>query len=200
MNGLPECPPTAGTPSVARLTDQTLLRRYQAGDESAATNLYLRYAPRLRALARHYCARDFAGRFDPDDVVQSVFRAFFYNARQRSYEVPPGGELWGLLMVFALNKVRELVGRHRAGKRSVHQTTTIDDPAALPALARDDSATGLLEVVLDEYLADLPASNREIVRLRVAGYEVGEIAGRTGRARRTVERVLHDFRHRLTRS
>jgi RNA polymerase sigma-70 factor (ECF subfamily) len=200
MNGLPECPPAAEAPTVARRTDRTLLHRYQAGDDTAATDLYLRYAPRLRALARHYCAPDFAGRFDPDDVVQSVFRAFFHGARRRSYDVPPDGELWGLLMVLALNKVRELVGRHRAGKRSVHQTTTVDDLDKLPALDGDESAAALLRMAFDEHLADLPPSNREIVRLRVEGYEVGEIAGRTGRARRTVERVLQDFRRRLTRS
>jgi RNA polymerase sigma-70 factor (ECF subfamily) len=200
MNGLPDCPPATDPPPAARRTDRTLLKRYQAGDDSAATDLYARYAPRLRALARHYCAPDFAGRFDPDDVVQSVFRAFFHGARQRSYDVPPDGELWGLLLVLALNKVRELIGRHRAGKRSVYQTTHVDDLDALPALTHDEAAAALLRMIFDEHLTDLPASNREIIRLRIEGYEVGEIAGRTGRARRTVERVLQDFRHRLTKS
>ena len=64
----------------------------------------------------------------------------------------------------------------------------------------DDSAAALLRMVFEEHLADLPVSNREIVRLRVEGYEVSEIADRTGRARRTIERVLQDFRRRLTRS
>src|SRR5205085_299101 len=117
--------------------------------------------------ARHYCAPDFAGRFDPDDVVQSVFRAFFHGARRRSYDVPPDGELWGLLLVLALNKVRELIGRHRAGKRSVYHTTHVDDLDALPALTRDDAAAALLRMVFDEHLAGLPESNQEIVRLRV---------------------------------
>jgi len=198
MNGLPDCPPAADSPSAR--TDHKLLHRYQAGDDTAATDLYLRYAPRLRALARQYCAPDFAGRFDPDDVVQSVFRTFFHGARHRSYDVPPDGELWGLLMVLALNKVRELMGRHRATKRSVHSTTTVNDLDALPALAGDESAAALLRMVFDEQLAGLPDSNREIVRLRVEGYEVGEIAQRTGRARRTVERVLQDFRRRLART
>ena len=133
-------------------------------------------------------------------MVQSVFRAFFHGSRRRSYDVPPDGELWGLLLVLALNKVRELMGRHRAGKRSVHQTTSVNDLDTLPALAGDESAAALLRMVFDEQLAGLPASNREIVRLRIEGYEVREIAQQTGRARRTVERVLQDFRRRLTRS
>src|SRR5207248_5656330 len=164
-----------------------------------ATSLYLRYAARLRALAREYCAPPYAGRFDADDVVQSVFRAFFHGARRRNYEVPPGGELWGLLMVLALNKIRNLIGHHRAGKRAVHQTLSVPDLDRHPALAADDSAAALLRMVMDEHLAGLPESNRAIIRLRVEGYAVGEIAEKTGRSRRTVERVLQEFRARLTR-
>jgi RNA polymerase sigma-70 factor (ECF subfamily) len=180
-------------------SDATLLRRYQAGDDEAATDLYLRYAARLRALARQYCTPNFAGRFDADDVIQSVFRAFFQGARQRAYAVPPGGELWGLLMVLALNKVRNLVGHHQATKRAVRHTASVPDLDSHPALAADDSAAAFLRLVVDEQIAALPESNRAVIRLRTEGYEVGEIALRTGRSRRTVERVLQDFRARLTR-
>jgi RNA polymerase sigma-70 factor (ECF subfamily) len=186
--------------SASRRSDDSLLRRYRSGDETAATALYLRYASRLRALAREYCTASYARRFDADDIVQSVFRAFFQGARQRGYTVPPSGELWGLLMVLALNKIRNLISHHRAGKRSVHQTTSLPDFASHPALAADDSAAALLRLVMDEHLAGLPQSNRAIIRLRIEGYAVMEIAERTGRSRRTVERVLQEFRARLTRS
>jgi RNA polymerase sigma-70 factor (ECF subfamily) len=177
--------------------DADLVRRYRGGDEAAAADLYLRYARRLRALAGQYCGPPYTGRFDADDVVQSVFREFFEGVRRRAYDVPPSGELWGLLMVLALTKVRNLVGHHRAGKRAVHRTTPLADP---DALAADQSAADLLRLVMDEHLADLPESNRAVIRLRTEGYEVGEIAARTGRSRRTVERVLQDFRARLSRT
>lgn len=35
-----------GTPEPVEPTDASLLRRYQTGDEAAATDLYLRHAPR----------------------------------------------------------------------------------------------------------------------------------------------------------
>ena len=35
------------------------------------------------------------------------------------YDVPPGEELWGLLLVIALNKIRTEETFHRAGKRDV---------------------------------------------------------------------------------
>jgi RNA polymerase sigma-70 factor, ECF subfamily len=194
MNGLPACPPTD-----AASTDASLLRRYQTGDDAAATALYLRYAPRLRALAHQYCTPNYAGRFDADDVIQSVFRAFFHGARRRAYDVPPSGELWGLLMVLAVNKVRTLVGHHQADKRAVRQTASVADLDSHPALAADDSAAAFLRLVMDEQMAALPESNRAIIRLRTEGHEVGEIALATGRSRRTVERVLQDFRARLAR-
>jgi DNA-directed RNA polymerase specialized sigma24 family protein len=53
---------------------------------------------------------------------------------------------------------------------------------------------------MDEQMAALPESNRAIIRLRTEGYEVSEIAEATGRSRRTVERVLQDFRARLSRA
>ena len=199
MNGPPDCQPTADE-SVSQRTDDSLLRRYQSGEEAAATALYVRYAPRLRALAREYYAPHFAGRFDSDDIIQSVFRAFFHGARQRAYVVPPSGELWGLLMVLALNKIRNLIGHHRAGKRSVYQTTSLPNLDSHPALAADDSAAALLRLVVDEHLSGLPESNRAIIRFRIEGYSVAEIARKSGRSRRTVERVLQEFRARLTRS
>jgi RNA polymerase sigma-70 factor, ECF subfamily len=186
--------------TASRRTDDSLLRRYQSGEDAAATALYLRYASRLRALAREYCSPSFAGRFDADDVVQSVFRAFFQGALRRAYTVPPSGELWGLLMVLALNKIRNLISHHRAGKRAVHHTTSLPDLESHPALAADDSAAALLRLVMDENLAGLPESNRAIIRLRIDGYAVAEIAQQTGRSRRTVERVLQEFRARLNRS
>ena len=193
-------PPTAPPEGTDGGTDEGLLRRYQDGDDSAATDIYLRYAPRLRALARQYCTAPYAGRFDADDVIQSVFRVVVHGARRRAYEVPPQGELWGLLMVMALNKVRALVGHHQADKRAVRNTASVPNMDAHPALAADDSAAAFLRLVVDEQLAALPESNRLIIRLRTEGYEVGEIAHRTGRSRRTVERVLQDFRARLSRS
>jgi RNA polymerase sigma-70 factor (ECF subfamily) len=193
MNGPPVRP--AAIPS----TDSSLVRRFRAGEESAATSLYLRYAARLRALAQKHCTPDFAGRFDADDVVQSVFRTFFHGVRKQAYDVPPSGEIWGLLMVLALNKIRNLVGHHKAIKRNVRLTAP-QEAGAGEILSEDDTAATFLRMVLEEEIAGLPAANQDIIRLRIEGYEVGEIADRTGRSPRTVERVLQDFRGRLSRS
>src|SRR5262245_10642032 len=103
-------------------SDQELLQRFRQGDEQAAAELYARYAHRLRALVKARCSSDLARRIDPDDIVQSVFRRFFQRVSQGDYDVPAGEELWGLLLVIALNKLRTEETYHRAGKRDVRLT------------------------------------------------------------------------------
>ena len=58
-------------------TDHSLIQRLKAGQSSAATALYMRYAQQLRGLAMKQTSPGLASRIDPDDVVQSVFRTFF---------------------------------------------------------------------------------------------------------------------------
>ena len=180
---------------LADRSDESLLRECRNGDEDAATSLYNRYASRLRSLAGLHCKPPYTGRFDADDVVQSVFRAFFTGVQNNTYHVPANGELWALLTVLALNKIRNLVEFHSAGKRTIHQTTSSTNLDAI--LTNDESAATFLRITLDEQLVRLPESNRSIIRLRLIGNEIGEIAEQAGRSRRTVERVLQDFRKRL---
>ena len=61
-------------------TDRSLLRRLQQGQADASTELYLRYAERLLAVAAAQTSPDLARRVDPEDIVQSVFRTFFRRA------------------------------------------------------------------------------------------------------------------------
>src|SRR5919199_1055829 len=104
------------------LSDRRLLERFQKGDREAAGLLYARYADRLRALTRRKSSSALACRLDPDDIVQSVFRNFFHAAQEGGYDVPPGEDLWKLLLVIALNKIRARGTFHRAAKRDVRRT------------------------------------------------------------------------------
>jgi hypothetical protein len=55
----------------------------------------------------------------------------------------------------------------------------------------------VLRLVVDEILMHHLPVNRDIVRLRIEGHQVAEIAARVNRSRRTVERVLQEFRQEL---
>jgi RNA polymerase sigma-70 factor, ECF subfamily len=177
-------------------TDKSLLRRFRSGDDGAAADLYRRYAGRLRALASAQCAMDLRVRFDADDIVQSVFRTFFQGLRESAYEVPEGQELWGLLFVIALHKIRNQANFHRAAKRDIGQT--VGGEFLTTHFASDEASLNYLLVLIEDEVKEYPPVNRQIVRMRIEGYEVGEIVRATGRSRRTVERVLQNFRQRLS--
>jgi RNA polymerase sigma-70 factor (ECF subfamily) len=183
------------------IPDRDLLDRFQRGDREAAGQLYDRYAERLRALTRRKSSTALACRLDPDDIVQSVFRNFFHAAREGGYDVPPGEDLWKLLLVIALNKIRARGTFHRAAKRDVRRTRRIDgmDPYTLAKEnPHGQAAVTFLRLVAQEALEQLPPLQRKIVELRVDGYQVHEIAKMTGRSLRTVERTLQHCRKHLS--
>ncbi|HEX8200108.1 MAG TPA: sigma-70 family RNA polymerase sigma factor [Isosphaeraceae bacterium] len=180
-------------------SDHSLLRRFRRGQEDGPTLLYLRYAERLRALATAQMAQGLAARVDSEDIVQSVFRTFFRRAAEGQYDVPEGEELWKLLLVIALNKVRAVGAHHRAARRDVRQTVGGESyDRVLGAEANnDEEELAFLRLVIDEVLAALPSGHRPIVELRIEGHEVAEIAQQVRRSKRTVERILQEFRRRL---
>lgn len=182
-----------------RLSDHSLLRRLKQGEPDAATQLYLRYAQRLLALARSKTSSALSRRVDSDEIVQSVFGSFFRGAQQGYYDVPVGEELWKLFLVIALNKIRAKGAFHLAAKRDVRKTADGEaiDKLADGAPTDDETALQVLKLTLDEALDQLPAGHREMIELRIEGHEIDEIAQRTGRAKRTVERILQEARKRL---
>lgn len=181
------------------VSDHSLLLRLQSGQADASTELYLRYAERLHALAKAQSSAELAQRVDPEDLVQSVFRTFFRRANLGQYAVPDGEEIWKLLLVIALNKVRATGAFHRAAKRDVRRTTGGEtfDRAVESVPSGDESALNTLRMVVEELLETIPEVYRRMIELRIEGHEVAEIAASVQRSKRSVERVLQEFREKL---
>ncbi len=187
-----------GEPGSTSVSDASLVRGIGEGNETAADRLYRRYAARLRALAQSKLPSDVSPRIDPDDVVQSVFRRFFDAARRGTYAAPTGEDLWNLLLVIALNRLRSLKARHRAAKRDSRRTPQPErDPEGFDGLAARYQPAAILRLVVEDALGRLPAGYQDVIELRVEGYEVAEIAHQTGRSKRTVERILQESRRLL---
>ena len=55
-----------------------------------------------------------------------------------------------------------------------------------------------LQFVVDDLLSDLPETHRRIVKLRIEGYRAEDISQAAQRSKRTVERVLKEFRQKLS--
>jgi len=183
----------------ADLSDQSLLRRFQIGDQDAATAIYLRYAKKLQNLTQSQTDVRISLQVDPEGIVQSVFRTFFRRASKGQYNVLDGDELWKLFLVIALNKIRNVSKFHRAAKRDASVTKTLEAVNEIMIKNRldSDSALQILKLTVDELLANYPIVQQRIISLRIEGCTISEIAEKTGRAKRSIERTLQQFREHL---
>lgn len=179
-------------------SDGSLLRRFRNGSADAATLLYYRYAEQLLSLASARLGADLSPRVDAEDVVQSVFRTFFRRVARGEYEVPDGDDLWKLLLVMALNKIRSAGTHHRAARRDVARTPQPAEgtPTADPP-GDDETPLAVLRLAVEEVLGRLSPGHRLIIEKRIDGHEVAEIAALAGRSVRSTERVLCEFRREL---
>ena len=161
-------------------TDHLLLKRIRTGDQDAATELYLRYARRLLRLASSQSSSALTSRVDPEDVVQSVFRTLFRRVSNGFYDVPPGDELWQLLLVLALNKIRKLATYHQAQKRDVRKTQDYETVQQFDEQqhATDETSLQILQMVVDDLLLELPTTKRRIIEMRIEGYRADDIVPR----------------------
>jgi RNA polymerase sigma-70 factor, ECF subfamily len=180
-------------------SDRSLLWRFRNGQADAPTRLYLRYAERLQALADRQTSAELGRRLDPEDIVQSVFRTFFRRVAEGNYDVPDGEEIWKLLLVIALHKIRDAGVYHKAAKRDVRRTSSgeANELAIQNAAGKDEAALAVLQMVVNDVLEGLPESHRRMIELRIEGHEVAEISREVGRSKRSVERVLQVFRQRM---
>jgi RNA polymerase sigma factor (sigma-70 family) len=192
-----EASPGRRQPVEASATDDSLVRRVGHGCEAAADRLFRRYADRLRALAKRKLPADITPRVDADDIVQSVFRRFFESAQLGNYAAPTGDDLWNLLLVITLNRLRTVKTQERAAKRDSRRNVHFGgDQGSLERTAgwRGEQPDAVFRLVIDEAIARMPTAYREVLALRMEEYEIAEIAQRTRRSKRTVERILQESR------
>lgn len=186
---------------VPQMSDHRLLEQFRQGQMDASTQIYLKYADRLIGMTTKKSSMELSRHVDPEDIVQSVFRTFFRRVEKGQYDVPEGEEIWKLLLVITLNKIRAVVAHNRAAKRDVRRTQSESSVEHSMAYMdeNDEMALATLKMVIDETLSDVLEVNRVIIRQRIEGYEIEEIAKNVQRSKRTVERVLQDFRSRLSK-
>lgn len=177
-------------------SDQSLMRRFRTGDATAAAQLHDRYARRLQGLAKKRLDPALAARVDVEDIVQSALGSFFRKATAGLYRAPPSGELWQLLSAITRHKLNHARAKHLAAKRDARKTVAVVDAAKDVA----EQLAAELKMSIDDVVAEYSDIERRIVDLRIEGHEIEQIAVRVARSRRTVERVLQEFRNDLARA
>lgn len=185
-----------------------LMTRLRSGEDTAAREVFVRFASRLAGLARRHLDTRMSAKVDPEDVVQSAYKSFFLRQREGTLDVGTWDGLWGLLTMITLRKCADRAAYFRAGKRDVTRETAsgaADDSS--PAVAdllldrepQPDEAAALAETVEALFRAIDDPDERAIVELSLQGHTATEISERLGRAERSVRRIREHVRKRLER-
>jgi len=176
---------TISTPSASRATltsearmaesrdepsDEELVRRFRAGDETAARGLFERHADELRARAARGMPRAMRPRVAASDVVQEAWLAAFL--RLADFEDRGEGSFRRWLATIAENKALDEV-RHHVGatKRDVRREIDVQSGIVrLAGPARERSASADLRdaedrAQVERAMSALPAAQREVMRL-----------------------------------
>jgi RNA polymerase sigma-70 factor (ECF subfamily) len=183
----------------------SLERRLQDGDESAAREVFERYAARLIGLARSRLGPHLNGKIDPEDVVQSVFRSFFDRQRKGQFDLANWDGLWSLLIRITLRKCGRKLERFTAAKRDVRQDIRGSDPSddsylnwiAIDRAPTADEALQLREIIERLVSTMRDPKERTTLDLRLQGFRVHEIAEQLGCTERTVHRKLDRIKSNL---
>jgi RNA polymerase sigma-70 factor (ECF subfamily) len=167
-----------------------LIKRLQAGDSGAWSELYRRYHDQLLFAARMRLGSRLRAFVQSEDIFQSVARDAFLALRRFEYRGP--GSLERYLRQMVLNKIRDQADMAGAQKRA--GAVPLDAELADSLAARgsephyhDEAAYERLE----HALSALPEELREILLLRkIDGLTSQEVAERTGKTDAAVRKAM----------
>jgi RNA polymerase sigma-70 factor (ECF subfamily) len=181
------------------------LARLHSRDDAAAQELFERFAHQLIALARRHIDAGLRHKVDPEDVVQSAYKSFFFRYGSENLKVVNWNSLWGLLTLITVRKCAERVAYHQAAcrdaAREVSSASAEGTASWLEPLGREPTPLEavVLSETVDQLFACLDEDERPVLEMSLQGYTTREISQRLGRAERTVRLLRECIRHRLER-
>jgi RNA polymerase sigma-70 factor (ECF subfamily) len=184
---------------MAKPDQRRSLDLWRAGNEGAARELFDCYAEKLLALARRRISQRLAGRVDPEDIVQSVFRTFFQRAQEGRFDFADPDDLGKLLVRITVHKTLRQVAFHKAAKRnpSLEVGQGMDTQQSweeiLDAEPSPDEAVTFLDE-LENFLTRLRPHDRQILELRLQGWSNEEICQELKIYDRKIRRVIERIR------
>lgn len=173
------------------------MARVRSGDPDAAEELVRQYESAVRIAVRARLTDPTLRRqLDTQDICQSVLASFFVRAATGEYDLDSPGQLVGLLVRMAQNKLFSQARYHGANRRDARKNTSLptagepasDEPGPQTLVARRE----LLAVVRDM----LSPAEREIADRRLEGRDWVEIAAILGG---TPDQVRMQFTRALDR-
>jgi RNA polymerase sigma factor (sigma-70 family) len=175
----------------------SIVEKLCSGDPAAAERVFLAFEPYLRMVVRKKLSARLRAKFDSMDVVQSVWADVLRGFREAGWRFADEAHLRAFLVKLTRHRFIDQLRRHRMD---------IARECPLGELARADEPLSLLPSPSELMQADelgrrmlglCAPAHREIVRLRMGGISVAEIARRTGLHVGSVHRILRDLACRV---
>jgi RNA polymerase sigma-70 factor (ECF subfamily) len=174
-----------------------LLALLNTGDRASIEETFRRFEPFLRKVVGRHFPPGLRSKFDPDDVVQSVWRSLLNDFNKADRQFDDVEHLRAFLARAARNRLLDRVRqhcRHLEKEQSLADLDSVDVPAA-----SDPRPSQLLQKqeLWEQVLALCPPEHRQLLHLRREGFSLDEIAKRSGLHRDSIRRVFRTLARRL---
>src|SRR5262249_28835697 len=160
------------------------LARLHHGDDAAARELFGRFTHQLIALALRHIDAGLRHKVDPEDVVQSAYKSFFFRYGAGNLNVVNWNSLWGLLTLTAGRKCADRAANAGAdGGAPAGELAPPGGEEAAPWLEpfnREPTPleAAVLSETVEQLFAGLDEEERTILELSLQGYTTREISER----------------------
>ena len=171
--------------------------RLNGGDVEAVERVFLAYEPYLRIAVRRRLGRGLQAKLDSRDIVQSVFANVLGGVRDGAWHFEGRDQLRAFLRTIAWRRIADRFQEHAPalGREQPLDATRPNDLPRSKLPRASEVAQG--REFWERILRACPPAHREVVRLRMEGLLLAEIAARTGLHEGSVRRVLYDLARKL---
>ncbi|WP_419189307.1 sigma-70 family RNA polymerase sigma factor [Stieleria marina] len=165
---------------------------FQRGDASAAQQLWVFLQQRLVRLAQQEVDRRSTRSFDAEDVAITSFDSLCTAIQEGRYDIASRDELWRLLAVVTVNKVRRMArDENRLCRGGAFRRKSDEVLGTLATPQPDPEAALVMQEECQALLAMLPTKElRLLALLKVEGFTNEEVAEQLGCTRRAIQRRL----------
>ena len=174
-----------------------LLVQLCSGDMAAAERVFLAYEPYLRkAICRHFPA-SLRAKFDPADIVQSVWADLLRGFREAGWRFIDADHLRGFLFIATRNRLIDRTRQHQKAAQREERQGAGERQEFLASAQPRPSEIAQADDLWERIVSHCPPEHRPILELKREGYSLAEIAERTGLHRDSVRRILRTLARQL---
>lgn len=192
--------------SESRAKFSLLSKEFKIGDSRAEIQIFERLVDPLLKLVKRRLNKNYQAKFSPEDIVQATFISFIKRHRREPFNINDANALWAIMAKIAIRKCASEIRRYQRPKRDVRKETQCfgdfdTKEFAFNGLSHEPDPQKRLESAdtVNRILNKLKPMQRNIVLLKLRGYNNKEISKNLNMSERSVYRSLSDVKFHLKR-